>query len=133
MNSLKILKIYLIISGLLLSVIGTLTAFNPVKIKANEGIEIAGNASALNDVRAFGILLLAIAILSFSGAIKTAIRKTAAITLPLLFISLGIGRVISVVLDGMPSEGMVKATILEFVLGFIGATLYFINKKYFND
>lgn len=133
MNSLKFLKIYLIISGLLLSVIGTLTAFNPVEIKANEGIEITGNASALNDVRAFGILLLAIAILSFSGAIKVTTKKTAAITVPLLFISLGIGRVISILLDGMPSDGMVKATILEFVLGLTGTILYFINKKHFND
>jgi len=62
MKNSKILKTYLIVSGLLLTVIGGLTTFNPINVKANEGIEIAGNASALNDVRSFGMLLLATAI-----------------------------------------------------------------------
>ncbi|WP_075342384.1 DUF4345 domain-containing protein [Tenacibaculum agarivorans] len=129
MNSLKFLKIYLFVSGLLLSIIGTLTAFNPVKIKANEGIEIAGNASALNDVRSFGILLIATAILAFSGALKTFFTKTASIAIPLLFIALGVGRIISIILDGMPSDGMAKATVLEIILGTIGIALYSINKN----
>lgn len=70
MKNSKVLKVYLFVSGLLLTVIGTLTTFSPIKIKANEGIELAGNASALNDVRAFGMLLLAIAILSLIASFK---------------------------------------------------------------
>lgn len=129
MYSSKILKIYLFVSGLILLAIGSLTTFNPIGIKANEGIEIAGNASALNDVRSFGTLLLATAILSFIGSFKTSIRKSASIAIFLLFLALGIGRTISIILDGMPSDGMVKATGLEIILGITGLVLFLINNK----
>lgn len=124
-----VLKIYLVISGLLLTVIGSLTTFNPVNIKANEGIEIAGNASALNDVRSFGMLLLATALFSIIGAFKTSLRKSATISAFLLFLSLGAGRIVSIILDGMPSDGMVKATGLEMILGIAGLIIYFIFRQ----
>ena len=129
MNNSKILKGYLFVSGLILTVIGSLTTFNPITIKANEGIEIAGNASALNDVRSFGMLLLATALLSFLGSFKSSFRKPATISTFLLFLSLGLGRSLSILLDGMPSDGMVKATGLEIILGLIGLTLFITNTK----
>lgn len=129
MKNVKILKVYLIISGLLLTVIGSLTSFNPVEIKAGEGIEIAGNASALNDVRAFGMLLLATAAWNMIGAFKAQLRKSAIISSFVLFLSLGLGRVLSIVLDGMPSDGMVKATGLEIILGLAGVILFFIYRE----
>lgn len=129
MNTSKILKIYLFISGLILTPIGGLTTFNPVNIKANEGIEITGNASALNDVRSFGMLLLATALLLFLGSFKSLLRKSAAISSVLLFLSLGLGRLLSIFLDGMPSDGMVKATGLEIVLGLVGLILFISNNK----
>ncbi|WP_412986036.1 DUF4345 domain-containing protein [Pontimicrobium sp. IMCC45349] len=129
MNTSKILKIYLFISGLILTAIGSLTIFNPINIKANEGIEIAENASALNDVRSFGMLLLATALLSFLGSFKSPFRKSAAISTFLLFLSLGLGRLLSIFLDGMPSDGMVKATGLEIILGMLGLILFISNSK----
>ncbi|MEM7186224.1 MAG: DUF4345 domain-containing protein [Bacteroidota bacterium] len=129
MNKSKILKIYLFLSGLILTAVGGLTTFNPINVKANEGIEIAGNASALNDVRSFGMLLLATALLSFLGSFRSSIRKTASIITFLLFLSLGLGRLLSIILDGMPSDGIVKATGLEFILGFAGLALFLIHQK----
>lgn len=129
MNSSKILKIYLFVSGLILLVIGSLTTFNPITIKANEGIEIAGNASALNDVRSFGVLLLAMAALAIIGSLKQPLRKSASVSTFLLFLSLGIGRLLSIMLDGMPSDGMVKATGLEIILGLVGLILVVVNTK----
>ena len=125
----KALKIYLFIVGLLMTLIGGLTTFNPINVKSNEGIEIAGNASALNDVRSFGMLLLASALLFFLGSFKNSVRKTASTAAFLLFLSVGAGRLLSIFLDGMPSDGMVKATVLEFILGAIGLILFNINSK----
>lgn len=125
----KVLKVYLFISGLILTLIGSLTTFNPAPIKANEGIDIAGNASALNDVRAFGMLLLATALFSFLGSFKSSLRKAAAISSFMLFLSLGLGRLLSIFLDGMPSDGLIKATGLEFIIGAVGLILFVINDK----
>lgn len=122
------LKIYLIISGLLLTVIGGSTLLMPVKMKATENIDIAGDISALNDVRAFSALLLATALLSLVGAFNKQLKYTSAFIMPLLFIALGVGRLISIVADGIPAEGMVMATVLEFVLGFIGLILFRVNR-----
>jgi len=129
MKNSKILKLYLIISGLLLSVIGALTTFNPINIKIEEGIDLAGNASALNDVRSFGMLLLFTAVFSLTGAFKRTIRKSATISVFLLFLSLGVGRVLSMILDGMPSDGIVKATGLEMILGVSGLIIYMIFRE----
>ncbi|MEM6687012.1 MAG: DUF4345 domain-containing protein [Bacteroidota bacterium] len=129
MNTLKISKIYLFIAGVILSIVGGLTTFTPVAIKANEGIQIAGNTSALNDVRAFGMLLLATVLLLFLGIVKNALLKTAMLSSFLLFLSLGVGRLTSILLDGMPSDGIVKATGLEFLLGLIGLFLFIANTK----
>lgn len=129
MNTTKILKIYLIVSGLILTAIGSLTSFNLINIKANEGINIAGNPSALNDVRSFGVLLLATAILLFLGSFKRSLTKSANIAAFLLFLALGLGRLLSIFLDGMPSEGMVKATGLEIILGLVGLVLFKLYNK----
>jgi hypothetical protein len=125
----KFLKVYLFIVGLMMTIIGGLTSFNPVEIKLQEGIELAGNPSALNDVRSFGMLLLASALLFFLGSFKSSIRKTSTILAILLFLSLGLGRLFSIIVDGMPTDGIVKAAIIEFVLGILGLILYSINLK----
>lgn len=129
MKDSRILKIYLAISGLLLTVIGTLTAFNPIQIKADEGIHIANNASALNDVRSFGMLLLATAVFLIIGAFRDSLRKSAAVSSLILFLSLAAGRTLSLLLDGMPSDGMVKATGLEAILGLAGLIIFLSSKK----
>jgi hypothetical protein len=128
MKDSKVLKIYLILAGLLLAFIGSATLFIPVDIKSNSGIDIAGQISVINDTRASGALYLGIALLLLSGALKKNLRYTSSILAPLLFITLGLGRLLSIVLDGMPVDGLFKATILEFVLGSIGLILFIKNK-----
>lgn len=129
MKDSKVLKIYLILSGLLLAFIGSATLFIPVDIKANSGIDIAGQINVINDTRASGALFLGIAILLLSGTFMKRLRYTSSILAPLLFITLGFGRLLSILIDGMPVDGLFKATILEFVLGAIGLFLWIKHKN----
>ena len=124
MKNSKVLKAYLVLSGLLLSFIGSATLFMPVAIKASAGIDIAGDINTLNDTRASAALILSIAVLSILGAFIKKITFTSSLMSFLLFLSLGIGRAISIVIDGMPVDGLVKATALEFILGILGAILF---------
>ena len=124
MKNSKVLKTYLVLSGLLLSFIGSATLFMPVAIKAGAGIDIAGDINTLNDTRASAALILSIAVLSILGAFIKKITFTSSLMSFLLFLSLGIGRAISIVIDGMPVDGLVKATALEFILGILGAILF---------
>jgi len=124
MKNSKVLKGFLILSGLLLTFIGGATLFMPVAMKASAGINIAGNISVINDTRASSALLMVAALLIISGAFSRKLTFTSSLLSVILFLSIGIGRIISIVSDGMPVDGLVKATGLELVLGITGAILF---------
>ena len=92
----------------------------PIAFSARNGIELGSNISLLNDVRASGGLMLAGGLLILSGAFISRLRFTSTVVSILMFLSLGIGRIVSIAMDGMPAEGLVKATVVEMVIGFIG-------------
>ncbi len=129
MKDSKALKAFLIISGLLLTFIGGATLFIPVEMKTGAGIDIAGNISVINDVRASSALLLGIALLTLLGVFQKGLTFTSTVAATLLFLSLGVGRLISILIDGMPVDGLVKATGLELILGVLGALLFNIYKN----
>ena len=129
MKNSKVLKTFLIISGLLLSFIGGSSLIMPVKMKATAGIELAGQISALNDARAYSALLLVFAITTFLGAFNSKLSYSSALISTLLFLSLGFGRVVSIVTDGIPADGLVKATALEFILGTVGAVMLIVFRN----
>ncbi|WP_196895224.1 DUF4345 domain-containing protein [Aureivirga marina] len=124
MKNSKVLKIFLIISGVILAFIGGSTLIIPAEMKATAAIDVSGNVNLLNDVRAFGVLVLSIGILTISGAFNKKLTFTSNVTSFILFLGLGIGRVISIVVDGTPVDSLQKATGLEFVLGIIGLILF---------
>ena len=124
MKDSKALKVYLMIVGVLLSFIGGATLLMPEELKGNSGIDIAGNIGVLNDVRAASALLLAMGVLTLTGAFSDKLKFSASLVATVLFLSLGAGRLLSILLDGMPVEGQIGATLLEFVLGIAGAILF---------
>ncbi len=124
MRKSPILKAYLILSGLLLTFIGGATLLIPVQMKGSAGIDITGNISLINDVRAASALLLALALVTISGAFVRKLTYTSSLISFVTFLSLGAGRVISILADGIPVDGLVKATGLEFVLGIAGAVFF---------
>ncbi|MEM7367963.1 MAG: DUF4345 domain-containing protein [Bacteroidota bacterium] len=124
MKQSKVLTTYLTVAGLLLSFIGGATLLMPVELKAGSGIDIAGNIGVLNDVRASSALVLALAVFTFLGGLRPRLRVSASLIAPLMFLSLGTGRVISILADGMPVEGQIGATVLEFLFGITGVILF---------
>ncbi len=124
MQNSKVLRGYLIIAGALLTFIGGAQLLFPVAMKASSGIDLAGNISVINDIRAANALILAVALLSHTGAFVKRFTFTSSLVVPLLFLSLATGRIISILLDGMPVEGMLGATGLEVILGLIGAVFF---------
>ena len=71
-----VLKIFLVISGLLLTYIGASFLFMPKKMKAGQGIDIAGDISLLNETRSASALILVFAILTILGAFKNSLAFT---------------------------------------------------------
>jgi len=130
MKNSKILKIILIISGLIAIGVGGSILTIPVSFYATNNINIEGNISLLNEIRASGGALLACGITIFLGAFVTKLTFTATVIASLLYLSYGLSRILSMRIDGMPAEGLVQAVILELVIGLV---CLFSFVKYFKS
>ncbi|MGH1348179.1 MAG: DUF4345 domain-containing protein [Nannocystales bacterium] len=117
MNGSKILTIILLGSGILGTCVGAGLLLVPEMFHASSGIEIGGNVSLLSETRAPGGALLAIGALITAGAFVRHLRFTATVLATVVYLSYGLGRVLSMLVDGLPSSILVQAAILELVIG----------------
>ena len=130
MRNSKVHNGYLIVAGFILALIGGATLLMPVEMKASSGIDLADNVSVINDVRASSAVLLFSGVLIFLGALTPSLKFTSSLISAVLFIAIGLGRVLSVLLDGIPVEGQLGATGLELVLGTIGTILFITHRNH---
>lgn len=114
------LKVILLISGLLLIVAGTGTLFFPVQFTGRNGIDLAGQVSLFNDIRGMGGMMLGSGIAIALGAFVRKLAFTSIVISIVIFLSFGLARTISILLDGMPTDTLVKATVLESIIGLVG-------------
>ena len=119
MKNSKVLKVVLFVSGLIAASIGGAVLVMPAAFYASNGIDLGGNVSLLNEIRASGGALLAAGILIISGSFVASMTFTAVVLASLLYLSYGLSRILSFGIDGMPSEGLVQAAALEIVIGVV--------------
>jgi len=127
MKNLKVIKIVLLVAGLIAIVIGGAIVTIPAVFYATYGIQLGSDVSLLNEIRAPGGALLATGILIFSAAFVTRLTFTSLVVATLLYLSYGLARILSMVIEGMPDEGLVQAAVLEIVIGLVCA---FALRKY---
>jgi len=119
MKNSKVLKAILVVAGLVASVIGSLIVTMPETFYATNGIELAGNVSLLNEIRAAGAALLATGLLIIAGALVSSLTFTSTLVAALLYLSYGLSRILSMAIDGLPAEGLLQAAVLEVVIGLV--------------
>ena len=102
----------LVLVGLVYLSVAVPGMIDPTGLMANVELPVSG-ASALNELRAnYGGLMGALSVASFVGAAVEAYRRPVLWLSWLCFVGLVSGRVLSLVLDGMPNG---------FALGLLGA------------
>ena len=124
-----VLKIFLAISGLLLVYIGGSFLIIPKKMKDGQGIDIAGDINMLAETRSASALILVFAILIILGIFQNSLTYISTLVSVLVLLSLGGGRLISILLDGIPVKALVIATIVELALGVVGGIIFFVFKE----
>ena len=117
MNNSKVLKTILIISGLVIIIIGAAILFVPATFFATNGIMLGNDSSLLSEIRAPGGALLASGIFILAGAFVPRLTLTAVLLSALLYLSYGFSRILSMVVDGIPSEGILIAAVVELGIG----------------
>ncbi len=114
-----VLKIILGIGSAMFLLAGSFSAFNPLQYVARNGIDIAGQLTLLNDYRGSGAVLIGAGIIMFLGIIHERMRFTSIVVMSVLYTTFALGRIISIIVDGIPMEGLVKATVVELIIGLV--------------
>ena len=121
--------IVLALAGLVALLIGATLLLDPQSLYAGSGLVLDGGASQLSEIRApAGLLVLSgLAVLAGSIWLKWA---TAALQLTVLvFLGYGVGRVASLALDGMPSDSLVMAMLIELGIGVLALVLLMVRNR----
>ncbi|PCJ37855.1 MAG: hypothetical protein COA99_12380 [Moraxellaceae bacterium] len=113
----NLIKVLLVVSGLTGIIIGSGLLFAPVSFEASAGIDLGTNINLLSEVRAPGGALLVAGVLILLGAFITKLAYTSVLLSSLFYLSYGFSRLFSMIVDGVPSESLVTATIVEIVVG----------------
>lgn len=105
------------VAGLLALGIGTAIAFLPDAFYASYGIVFPVSADLYSELRAPGANLTVLGTLIFMGVLKSGWTRFSAALGTTVFLAYAAGRIVSIVLDGMPSEPIFLALVIELAIG----------------
>jgi hypothetical protein len=125
MRSSKVVSVYLFLAGLIFIIVGGANFIVPIEFGTRNGAVLGDNMSMLSEMRGFGALLFVSGWIILLGAFFKNLTYTSAFIAPLMYLFFGVGRVLSIVVDGMPADTLVKATVVEIVVGIVGAFIFF--------
>lgn len=114
-----VVKSILAIAGIIAMGFGTAILFFPVAFYASNGVALGNDINIINDLRAEGGSILASGIYMMVGIFISRIRYTATVIAALLYLSFGLSRIVSLVLDGIPVDGLIQAMVLEVIIGIL--------------
>ena len=125
----RLTQMFLLLSGIGFMLIGINTFRDPIAAMA--GVELGVQSiNALNEVRAnYGGMQMGIGILLFSAALLQWLSRSALLALSLITGGLVVGRLVSIMLDGMPNTTVQALLILEFVTTVAAIYLFFQHTK----
>lgn len=106
-------------SGLVAVAIAVTILFAPAAFYAGYGIDITGDATLANELKAPAGTLLVAGLVMFAGAFRWDFAAVSLTTAAVVYLSYGLARVTSIAIDGLPHSGMVNAAGVELVIGAI--------------
>ncbi|WP_321393903.1 DUF4345 domain-containing protein [Emcibacter sp.] len=125
MNTPVTTKVFLAISGIILIGIGGALMFIPVAFQASVGIALGDNINLLSETRAPGGFLFAAGIIILTGSFRAKMVHTSLVLSSLVYLSYGISRILSIVMDGVPDQSLIAATAVEIIIGAPGLFLLY--------
>ena len=128
MNNSKIIKVLLVLAGIIGIYVGGSLLFFPAELQAQSNI-IINNPSQFSEARAPGAAIFSASFIILLGVFREGWRYIALIIATLFFLSYGFGRMLSLILDGMPAQGLFIAMFLELFVGLLTLIALFKVKK----
>lgn len=126
MDKMKIFKIVVLsLSGLALFYASSTRLINPTEAIflqiyfANPANSLATGVDLANEVRGVGAVMLLGGITAVFGSIRADLRRTSFVVTTVIFGGVVLGRLLSLFLDGLPSQNLIGAAVVEGVLGVL--------------
>ena len=121
-------KLVLGIAGLTAFGIGATITTMPHMFYASYGITLGSEASLLSELRAPGAGLAALGVIMLLGIARQRFAAVAILASLTVFLSFPAGRLVSLILDGMPSKGILMALVFECVIAVL-CLIAFVPKR----
>lgn len=115
-------KVALGIAGATSLSIGVCILAAPHAFYASYGVALGSDPSLLSELRAPGAGLIAFGAIMLAGIVRQALSQTASGAALAVFVAFPAGRIVSLVVDGTPSSGILAA--LAFELAIAGLCLF---------
>ena len=113
----RLQKVSLGVAGITAVGVGASILVVPVPFYESYGIALPGDPSLLSELRAPGASLAALGLLITLGIFRAALRAVAVAAALTIYIAFPMGRIVGLLLDGMPSGGILGALLIEAAIG----------------
>ncbi len=105
------------VGGLILLAVGLPIFFGPLAYQAGMGVTLPADPTLLSDMRAMAGSLIGFGLLLLAGALWRRLGPPAVLAGAILFSSYGLSRLISFVVDGLPSSALIGGAAVELLVG----------------
>lgn len=112
-------RLVLLPSALIAIAIAATILLAPEAFYAGCGIEIGGDATLANELKAPAGALLVAGLLMLAGVFRTRFAIISLTTATVVYLSYGLSRLLSIAVDGLPHSGMISAAGIELVVGAV--------------
>ena len=117
-------KVILIVLALTLVIFGGWRLLDPIGFYAFSGLELSDDAGLFSEVRGAGGIIRASGLVVGLGAFRHAWTRTPVVLAAMVFMSLGLARLLGIALDGSPGAEVIQGMAIELVLGGLALLLF---------
>lgn len=118
-------RVILIILALTLVAFGGWRLVDPRGFYTFSGLALPDAPGLSSEVRAAGGVIMASGLIVGLGALRPTWSRAAVVLAAVVFLALGLGRLLGVALDGSPGAGVVQGMVIELALGALALTAFF--------
>lgn len=119
------LKIILTVLALTLVIFGGWRLLVPLSFYLFSGLELPNTAGLLSEVRGAGAIIMVSGLVVALGAFRHAWSRTSVMLAAIVFLSLGLARLLGIALDGSPGAGVIQGMAIELALGGLALFAFF--------
>ena len=113
----RVFKAILIVLALTLVIFGGWRLVDPVGFYTFSGLELPDDAGLLSEVRGAGGIIMVSGLIVGLGALRHAWSRTSVWLAAVVFLSMGLARLLGIALDGSPGADVIQGMAIELVLG----------------